>query len=83
MLPIKLREKIKYDDTALVLLIIIAIIISISALVATRSPRTNDNLDAGTFGRLEQIETRLDEIEKVQGWQAARMGDISQRGRGN
>jgi hypothetical protein len=81
MLPIKLRDKVKSDNTGLVILVIIAIIISISALVAARWPRTSDNGEAGTFGRLTQIEERMDEIEAVQGWQAARMGDISERGK--
>ena len=76
-----LWEKIKPNYTALSILVVIALIMSILALVSAIRPGTNNNTDACTL-RLEQIETRMDEIEKVQSWQTLRMGDISQRGRG-
>lgn len=77
----KLREKIKPGNTALSILVVIALIMSILALAAAIRPRTNNNTDA-CAPRLEQIETRMDEIEKVQSWQTLRMGDISERSKG-
>lgn len=82
MLPVKPREKSKPNYTALLVLVVIALIMSVSALALAIRAGRNNNTDA-CAPRLEQIETRMDEIEKVQSWQTLRMGDISQRGRGN
>ena len=71
-MPVKPQEKSKPNYTVLLVLVVIALIISILALTAAIKAGRNNNTDA-CAPRLEQIETRMDEIEKVQSWQVGMM----------